>query len=189
MNHYLDMQLKPDAEMRENVLLNKVYTKLHKALSTMKSTDIGVSFPKYRVKLGDVLRIHGNRDKLMALQAMNWLGGLLGYCSVSEITLVPAHVKFRIISRKQSNMTESKLRRLIKRSTISSEEEKQYKAKMFAQGIDNPYLELVSGSNGHKHRRYIQFGEILDDSVEGEFDQFGLSSRDPDKQATVPWFE
>jgi len=54
---------------------------------------------------------------------------------------------------------------------------------MFTQGLDNPYLELESGSNGHKHRRYIQFGELLDAPVKGEFDQFGLS-----KVATVPWF-
>jgi len=183
MDYYIDVQLKPDAEMRENVLLNKVYTKFHKALYTLKSTDIGVSFPKYRIKLGDVVRIHSGHDKLMALQELNWLGGLSGYCVVSDIKPVPEQVKFRTVSRKQSNMTESKSRRLIKRGTLLQEEVKGYKAKMFAQGLDNPYLELESGSNGHKHRRYIQFGELLDTPVSGEFDQFGLS-----KQATVPWF-
>jgi len=189
MKYYIEVLLKPDAEMRVNVLLNKVYTKLHKALCTLKATDIGVSFPQYHVKLGDVIRIHGSDDKLAELQAVSWLGGLAGYCAVSGITPIPAQVKFRTVSRKQSNMTESKSRRLIKRGSLSPEDAKQYKAKMFAQGLDNPYLELESGSNGHKHRRYIQFGELLDDSVEGEFDQFGLSSRQQDKQATVPWFE
>jgi len=184
MDHYLDIQLKPDADMRENVLLNKVYTKFHKALSTMKATDIGISFPKYHVKLGDVVRIHGNRDRLMTLQAMNWLGGLAGYCRVGDITPVPSQSGFRTVSRKQSNMTEAKLRRLIKRGSLSAEEVKGYKAKMFTQGLDNPYLELESGSNGHKHRRYIQLGELLDVPVKGEFDQFGLS-----KVATVPRFE
>jgi len=183
MDHYLDVQLKPDAEMRENVLLNKVYKKFHKALFALTSTDVGVSFPKHHLKLGDVVRIHGSRDKLMALQAMSWLGGLVGYCAVSDITPVPGQAKFRTVSRKQSNMTEAKSRRLVKRGSLSPEEVKQYKAKMFTQGLDNPYLELESGSNGHKHRRYIQFGELLDAPVEGEFDQFGLS-----KAATVPWF-
>jgi len=183
VDYYIDVQLNPDAEMQENVLLNKVYTKLHKALFRLKSTDIGVNFPKYRLKLGDVIRIHGNRDKLMGLQKLNWLGGLIGYCDVSDITPVPEQAKFRTVSRKQSNMTESKSRRLIKRGTLSQEEVKGYKAKMFAQGLDNPYLEMESGSNGHKHRRYIQFGDLLDVPVKGEFDQFGLS-----KIATVPWF-
>jgi len=183
MDSYIDIQLMPDAEMRENALLNKVYTKLHKALFSLKTTDIGVSFPKCKVMLGDVLRIHGSRDRLMALQDLNWLGGLIGYCEVSDIKSVPVQTKFRTVSRKQSNMTESKSRRLLKRGTLSQEEVKGYKAKMFAQGLDNPYLEMESGSNGHKHRRYIQFGELLDTPQIGEFDQFGLS-----KQATVPWF-
>jgi len=183
MIFYIDIRLTPDDEIPVYFIRNKIYTKLHKALFTLKSTDIGVSFPKCRLKLGDVIRIHGSRDKLMALQALNWLGGLIGYCEVSDITHVPEQVKFRTVSRKQSNMTESKSRRLLKRGTLSQEEVKRYKAKMFAQGLDNPYMEMESGSNGHKHRRYIQFGELLDTPVSGEFDQFGLS-----KQATVPWF-
>ena len=54
---------------------------------------------------------------------------------------------------------------------------------MFTKGLDNPYLELVSTSNEHTHRRYIQFSGLLTEPVDGEFDQFGLS-----KTATVPWF-
>lgn len=114
---------------------------------------------------------------------MAWLGGLLGYCDVSECLPVPNGVKHRVISRKQSNMTQAKLRRLQKRGHITAESSKQYKTKMFTQGLDNPYLELESSSNGHKHRRYIQFGELVDNQVKGEFDQFGLS-----KSATIPWF-
>ena len=106
-----------------------------------------------------------------------------GYCNVSDILPVPDLVQYRTVSRKQSNMTQSKFNRLIKRGSITEAEAKQYKAKMFTKGLDNPYLELQSGSNGHKHRRYIEFGELLDNPVAGEFDQFGLS-----KTATVPWF-
>ena len=54
---------------------------------------------------------------------------------------------------------------------------------MFKQGLDNPFLELESSSTGQRHRRFIQFGELLDEPVEGFFDTFGLS-----KNATVPWF-
>ncbi len=183
MNHYIDIHIKPDAEMRDNVLLNKVYAKFHKALFSLKSTDIGVSFPQYNVLLGHVLRIHGIESKLTKLQATNWLGGLVGYCDVSAIQEIPGEVSYRTISRKQSNMTGAKLRRLIKRGSITQDEAKGYKAKMFQQGIDNPYLELESTSNGHKHRRYIQFGELSKQATKGEFDQFGLSTK-----ATIPWF-
>jgi CRISPR-associated endonuclease Csy4 len=183
MNYYIDILIKPDDEMRENVLLNKVYTKLHKALFSLKSTDIGISFPNYKVKLGNVIRIHGSDNSLQNLQETNWLGGLSSYCEVSSIQATPDKVTYRTISRKQANMTEAKLRRLIKRGSITQDKVKGYKAKMFQQGLDNPYLELESTSTGHKHRRYIQFGEIIAQKKAGEFDSFGLS-----KHATIPIF-
>ena len=82
MNYYVDIQVQPDAEMRVNVLLNMLYTKLHKTLHTLKASDIGVSFPQYRVTLGKTLRIHGNKERLEGIQGLNWLGGLTGYCRV-----------------------------------------------------------------------------------------------------------
>lgn len=183
MESYLDIKIVPDAEVPIYFIRNKIYTKLHKALSTLNTTDIGVSFPSYKVKLGSIIRIHATQNRLTELQALNWLGGLSGYCDVSEVQLVPDDVSYRTVSRKQSNMTAAKLRRLIKRGTINAEEANQYKAKMFTKGLDNPYLELESSSNGNKHRRYLEFGEVLEKSVNGEFDQFGLS-----KTATIPWF-
>lgn len=183
MNYFINIVIKPDNEMRENFLLNKVFTKLHKALCTLNSTGIGVSFPNYKVLLGNVIRLHGNESALLALQNTNWLGGLTGYCEIAQIQSAPDNAFYRNISRIQSNMTEAKLRRLIARGSISADEVKGYKAKMFHQGIDNPYLELESTSNGHKHRRYLQFGDLHSKPVEGPFDQFGLS-----KTATIPWF-
>ena len=184
MNHYIDILIKPDEERRENVLLNKVYAKFHKALFTLQANELAVSFPQYKIILGKLLRIHGTENKLTELQASHWLGGLSNYCDVSTIQAIPKEVLYRTISRKQSNMTEAKLRRLIKRGSISPDEVKGYKAKMFQQGLDNPYLELDSSSNGHKHRRYIAFGELVKSNIEGKFDSFGLS-----KTATIPWFE
>ena len=184
MNHYIDIRINPDAEMRENVLLNKVYTKFHKRLHDLASSDIGVSFPEYNIKLGRILRIHGTNQRLQILQSENWLGGLVGYCDVSEVQQIPDQTSYRTVSRKQSNMTDAKLRRLIKRGSIKSDEIKCYKARMFQQGIDNPFLELDSTSNGHKHRRYLSFGDLQKRATVGNFDQFGLS-----KQATIPWFE
>jgi CRISPR-associated endonuclease Csy4 len=183
MDYYIDIKIKPDAEMRENVLLNKVYSKLHKALFSLKSSDIGVSFPAYDIKLGDVLRIHATETRLVALQNTNWLGGLVGYCEQTPIQPIPAKVSYRKVSRKQANMTAAKLRRLIKRGSISVDDVKKYKAKMFTQGLDNAYFELESTSNGNKHRRYIKFGELSDKPSTGLFDSFGLS-----KESMIPWF-
>ncbi|WP_031434618.1 type I-F CRISPR-associated endoribonuclease Cas6/Csy4 [Methylomarinum vadi] len=184
MQHYVDVRIKPNAEMPENVLLNKVYTKLHKALCDLKSTDIGVSFPEYKLKLGCVIRVHATEKRLEALQQGDWLGGLIGYCTISPVQSIPDQVQYRIVSRIQSTMSPAKLKRLIKRGSIRKSEVKQYKARMFQKGLDNPFLELQSASNGHLHRRYIAFSKLMDKPVQGEFDQFGLS-----KTATVPWFK
>jgi len=183
MNHYFEITMQPDPEIPVTVLMNAVYTKLHKALCDLGVPHIGINFPKYKVTLGNVLRLHGSQNDLAALQQKNWLGGMSGYCVVSGILVVPSSVQHRNVSRKQPNMTQAKLNRLIKRGSITKDEIKQYKAKMFTKGLDNPYLELQSGSNGQKHRRYIEFGPLLDNPIAGDFDQFGLS-----KTATVPWF-
>ncbi len=183
MNYYIDIQIKPDAEMRENVLMNTVYSKLHKALFTLESTSIGVSFPKYKVLFGNLLRIHGDQSYLNDLQGLDWLGGIKGYCDISVILPVPETTQYRTVSRKQANMTEAKLRRLIARNSILPDEVKAYKAKMYSQSLDKAYFELVSTSNDEKHRRYIQLGDLRGAAVEGVFDSFGLS-----KTATVPWF-
>lgn len=183
MDNYVDITLRPDAEFPLNRLLNAVYTKLHKTLCDASTTDIGVSFPNHHITLGNMLRLHGSTAALQPLQEKNWLGGMSGYCNVSALIPVPAGCKHRTISRIQTIMSQSKLKRLLKRGSINEEEAKTYRAKMFTKGLENPYVELVSGSNGHKHRRYIEFGSLLDEPVVGEFDQFGLS-----KTATIPWF-
>jgi CRISPR-associated endonuclease Csy4 len=183
MDFYIDVKLSPDAEMPVNRLLNAIYSKFHKALCDLKSESIGVSFPAFRVLLGKQLRIHGTSANLDALQQSNWIGGLVSYCDVSQILVVPEGHLHRTVGRKQTNMSQAKLNRLLKRGSITEKDAKQYIAKMFTKGLDNPYLELVSGSSGYKHRRYIEFGELLTQPVSGKFDQFGLS-----KTSTVPWF-
>jgi CRISPR-associated endonuclease Csy4 len=183
MDNYLDIKLQPDAEMPVNRLLNLVFTKFHKSLWDIKSTGVGISFPNYKVTLGNILRLHASEDDLAIFQSKTWLGSMAGYCTVSDVMPVPKSVQYRTVSRKQSNMSQSKFNRLIRRGSITEAEAKAYKAKMFAKGLNEAYLELVSGSNGLKHRRYIQFGDLLEKPILGQFDQFGLS-----KTATVPWF-
>jgi CRISPR-associated endonuclease Csy4 len=184
MDYYVDIYIKLDSEMRLNVALNTVYTKLHKILHDLASTNIGVSFPKYNVTLGNVLRIHGEKMVLHDLLGLNIINDMNSNCEVSSIKQVPGDSKFRTISRKQTTMTQSKMRRLFKRGSMTEDDIRQYKNKMFSKGLDNPYFELVSESNGHKYRRYIEFGELLDQPTSGNFDRFGLS-----KTATIPWFD
>jgi len=183
MNYYIDIKIIPNKEIRENVLLNQVYTAFHKRLYDLKSTDIAVSFPEYRLKLGKVFRIHGTKEALKKLNEKDWLGKYNAFCKIAKIESIPEITKYRTVSRIQQNMTEAKLRRLIKRGSIPEEDIKKYRIKMFQGGLDNPYVELVSMSNGKLHRRFIEFGELQDSEIKGEFDLFGLS-----KVSTIPFF-
>ena len=183
MQYYIDIQLQPDAKMRENVLLNRVYSKLHNALCHLKTHDIGVSFPDYQQRLECLLRLHGTQQSLDRLQGLNWLAGLQNFCQISPITATPTPSHHRVLSRQQCNLTKAKLRRLIKRESIPAHEIQHYRAKMFQQGLTTPYVELNSHSSQQDYRLYIKFSEISDIAVIGKFNHFGLS-----RSATVPWF-
>ena len=183
MEHFIDIKLQKSKEIRPNILLNNVYTRFHHRLYDIDSRSIGVSFPNYQIVLGEILRIHGNFNDITKLQSVDWLGDLKQYCKVSDISHIPENVRYRTISRVQSTMSQAKLRRLINRGTIPEADIKNYKVEMLKKGTDNPYVELISASNGKLHRRYFQFGKIQDESVLGEFDLFGLS-----KESTIPWF-
>ncbi len=185
MNFYFNITLLPDAEMKTSVLMSTVFSKLHKRLTDLKSSTIGVSFPKYCVTLGTVLRLHGNELELRELLCMDWLGGMKGYCTLSDIMPVPREVKYRIVQRRQPNMSQAKLKRAIKQGSLPRSKAMDYENKMRSKHLASnpPYLDLVSGSNNQRYRRYVVLGDLLNDAVPGEFDQFGFS-----KTATVPWF-
>ena len=96
MNYYINIKLQPDEDIPLFFIRNKVFTKLHKALFELKQNPIGVSFPnhkerenKNKARLGDIVRLHGDKNSLQALQDANWLGGLIGYCDISETTIRP----------------------------------------------------------------------------------------------------
>jgi len=185
MDSYIDIKIIPDDKMSQNVLLNEVFTKLHKTLYDLSANDIGVSFPGHKVILGDTLRIHGKMNRIKELQEIKWLGALSGNCKQSDILEVPLlnNHGYQKIYRVQQNKTNAKLRRLIKRGFIADESINEYKQNMLKEGLVEPYLELRSASNGHKYRCYIRFGKIEKHLTLGDFDAFGLSN-----VATVPIF-
>lgn len=183
MDYYIDIKIIPSQDNRESSLLSKVYTKFHQVLVQLKADSIGVSFPEFQLKLGKVIRLHGSFKNLDELNSLNWLGDLESFCRFGNIEKAPEECKFRKIYRKQSNMSQAKLKRLIKRKSISQDEIKRYRIEMLKKGLDNPFIDLISSSTGQIHRRFFEFGEILDKPTSGKFDTFGLS-----KDATIPWF-
>jgi len=63
MDYYINLQFRADEDIPLYFIRNKTFTKLHKALHDQKQTSIGASFPGYKIKLGDVIRLHGDSAK------------------------------------------------------------------------------------------------------------------------------
>lgn len=185
MNSYVDIIYKKNKDIRQNIWLNELYTSFHKRLFDIYSKNIGISFPNFHLTCGDILRVHGSCKDLQKLFEVDWLRDLKEICKVSEIQDVPENIQFINVSRQQATMTNSKLKRLLKRGSISEDEVKKYQIKMLQEkSLDNPFVEIISESSKQKHRRYFKFSTPTSEFRAGEFDSFGLGK----DGANVPWF-
>jgi CRISPR-associated endonuclease Csy4 len=183
MKYFIDIKLLSSKKMTVDRLLEKVYSRNHGILSKNNITNIAVSFPEQVVKLGSLFRIHGEKSDLEELSLKECLDDFKSNYYVSPIQAVPEGAMHRTVYRVQQNMTESKLRRLISRGSISKDEIKSYRMKMLKGGLAEGFIDLESRSTEQRYRHYIAFGELQDTEVKGEFNSFGLS-----KTATIPWF-
>lgn len=189
MDHYIDLSILRDPEFPPDFLRNALMAKLHRALSGSDRSDIGLSFPGYRVDLvkptlGDVLRLHGSRESLEALQASGWLRGMHDHIRASAIAGAPTTGKFRRASRVQAKSSPERLRRRrMKRTGISYDEAVQAIPDSAAETLRLPYFELRSTSTGQSFRLFVRQESNLREPVEGTFSPYGLSAT-----ATVPAF-
>lgn len=192
MNHYIEITLRPDAEVEIGFLWQKVYQQIHLALVEIKDendgVNIGISFPKYGTDgfpLGDTIRLFGKTsDDLIMLQLDKWLNRLLDYIVITDIRDVPQNLKvYACFSRKQVKSNLERLaRRQARRKGISVEDAINNYEDMQEQTTQLPFISLKSLSTNQSLKLFIR-NELKSDSVDGSFNTYGLS-----KDATVPWF-
>ena len=188
MDHYLDFRLLPDPEFPAPVLMNALFSKLHRALVRIDNRAIGVSFPDVRSEkpsLGGCLRLHGTEEKLSALMNENWLTGMRDHIEQAEIAPVPGDMRHRRIRRVQPKSNAERLRRRYakRHPDVSPEEIAKLIPESVEQRVKLPFLQLKSQSSGHAFRLFLEHAPLRDEPTEGEFNTYGLSAR-----ATVPWF-
>lgn len=183
MNYFINITVLPDPEFPESVLLNALFAKLHRALVNVGQGEIGISFPSVAKFLGNQIRLHGTNEALERLMQQPWLKGLRDYTQVSDILLVPAITKYRVVKRIQAKSNiERLLRRSIKRGLSEADAEAR-RAKMQEQHLKQPFLQLKSHSTGQSFRLFIEHGKLVDEPIGGGFSAYGLSV-----SATIPWF-
>ena len=187
MDHYLDIRLLPDPEFPAPLLMNALFTKLHRALVSHRTGDVGVSFPEHARSgpgLGTRLRLHGSAAALTRLMAQDWLRGMRDHSACGEPLQVPASAAHRTVRRVQAHSSpERERRRLIARKGFSEEAARAAIPDGHARRLDLPYVTLASHSTGQQFRLFIEHGPLQPTPTPGPFSAYGLSPT-----ATLPGF-
>ena len=183
MDYYIDIKVLPDPEFKETVLLNALFSKLHRALGQVTEGRVGVSFPDCKKFLGDRIRLHGTQADLTKLMDANWLQGLRDYSHQTEIKKIPDKVSYKIVRRIQAKSVHNKRKRSVAKGWLTETEAIQKIPDTQQKMLRLPFLQIKSLSNGNAMRIYVEHSKDLEGAVAGTFTSYGFSST-----ATVPWF-
>ncbi len=185
MDYFFEIKIMEDPEFSAPILMNALFSKLHRALVEVSQGEIAVSFPQYKQRsLGKVLRLHGSLAALERLETVIWRKGLGDYTEVSAILPVPEAHQHCLVSRvhAQGNL-ESVRRRAMKRHSISYEEACTQIPKLETKQLELPFVQIKSQSTGETFRLFIKQTSCLPTDVDQPFSKYGLSST-----TSVPWF-
>lgn len=186
MDHYFELRILPDPEFAFSLLMNALYSKLHRALVQLKSTDIGVSFPHYdqeKKRLGERVRLHSRHERLQELMSSGWLKGMQDHIRLGGINQVPGNVQYAIFCRVQAKSNAERIRRRqMKRHSLSYEKALELIPDSIAKPLQLPFVNLNSQSTEQRFSLFIK-QEIVAKPIQGIFNTYGLS-----KEATVPLF-
>lgn len=187
MQHYIDLRVRPDPEFSTSQLLNALAAKLHRALVTLNTDDIGVSFPHHQTNapsLGHTLRLHSSMPRLQELMRTNWLTGMTDHLIATEVRTIPTEVAHRVVRRVQAHSNVERVRRRqIKRHGWTTEEARQRIPDTAEQRLHLPWLTLRSVSTQQSFRLFIEHLPCQAEAMPGRFNAYGLSAA-----ATIPWF-
>ena len=184
MDHYLDIQVLPDPEFTENLLLNAVFAKLHRALASLGGGEVGVSFPGADKVLGTHLRLHGTSVALIRLMGEDWIKGVRDHIAIGDVRSVPAVTQYRVVRRIQLKSSAERLRRRsVKNGRLTESEAQERILSSNEKRCKLPFIQLKSNSTGQNFLLFIQQSAPQAIPVIGVFSDYGLSS-----SATIPYF-
>ena len=187
MDHYQDIKIVPDPEFPISMLMNSLFSKLHRVLVQLQSHQVGISFPRVRDKqkiLGDVLRLHGSVQSLQHLQSQNWLKGMADHLELADIIPVPGSTQHCQVRRVQVKSNVERLRRRYrKRHGITEQEAIAMIPESVEKRVNLPFLQLKSRSTGQSFRLFVEHHPPQKQAEAGRFNTYGLSTT-----ATIPWF-
>lgn len=188
MDSYIDIRLLPDPEFQSSTLMNALFSKFHRALVALKSSNIAISFPEVdqtMPSLGRVMRLHGYQRVLEELMGKNWMHGMRDHTLILDLMPTPKDTSHIVVRRVQAKSSPERLRRRQMRRHNLTEGEVRQRIPDSVQGqkLKLPYVSLKSQSTNQNFRIFIEHLPPQKRPVEGDFNAYGLSA-----YATVPWF-
>ena len=203
MKYYQEITLLPNAEANLGFLWEKVYHRVHLALVENKTangeSEIGISFPGYKLEckkdffpLGSKLRLFSKTEEsLIKINFEKWTEKLIDYCNLSTIEKVPENIsQYALFKRIQLKTNAIRLaKRRAKRKGVTLEKALEYYSDFRDSESSLPYINTVSLSSIKRNRfRLFILHELVEIPFSGNFNCYGLSSKEEHKQAVVPWF-
>ncbi|HBC0017998.1 TPA: type I-F CRISPR-associated endoribonuclease Cas6/Csy4 [Enterobacter hormaechei subsp. xiangfangensis] len=183
MKSYVDIRLMPDTEFTGAAVLEKLWVRWHAYLVT-SGARLAVSFPQNSADgLGDVMRVHGDKDALAELVGSRWAKGVYDYIQIGSVSDVPADARHCAVRRVQLKTNADRLRRRAeRRGNLNAEQIETMFTAWNEQRYNCPFLRYHSASTGQKAIIHLTH-TIVDEAQHGDFNTFGLS-----RTATVPFF-
>ncbi len=188
--YYIELQLKPNAELSANFILSKLYYKLHLLLVKLQDKNgivpVGVSFPEYLDKksLGSKIRLFSlDESNLQNMNLNSELFSMSDYIHITDICRVPDSIEHVMFKRENVHSNNLIARRKAKRSGISEQEALNHLDKYKEVRIKTPYVNILSNSSRQRFKLFIQQQKVENLSYNG-FNSYGLSIN----STTVPCF-
>lgn len=177
MEYYLEFKAKPSEDLAPEIIISQVFSLCHVELVKLKSNDIGVSFPQADKSLGGVIRVHGKQAPLESIAKA--CTNLSDYCEIMPPRKVPDDSEWRIVKRVHPKMSAAKIRRLVKRGSISEQDaEERFQS---PSELTLPYLQIRSSSTSQYFRIFISQAVADEPKQNSDFNSYGLGG-------SIPWF-
>ena len=177
MTYYIEFTARPDDMTSSPVLLSALYERLHLILVNLGTSRIGISFPRANRNIGEILRLHGPSAILNQIVENQKLKPILGYFRSSGVLETPAECDWWLVQRQQPQLSSAKIRRLVKRGSISEvEATRLYK---LTPRLSLPYLHIRSLSTQQKFRLFISQTSTSKPVKTQEFNAYGFGGAIP----------
>lgn len=188
MLQYIEIKLLPDPEFPPVVLMNALYGKLHRMMTILDASEVGVGFPDVEGAggtLGLRLRLFGPAETMRQIEQNDWLKGMRDHCAISSAQDVPNDCMHRIVRRIQVKSNPERLRRrMAKRKDVSLEAAATVIPDTVGRKTNLPYAKIRSQSTGQMFPLFIKHGPLRETPINGKYNAYGLSL----DGATIPWF-